>query len=101
MVFSSSRPRRTTVSRHMSSRYGISAASDGTVGCRSQSTTEDTSLHLQQQVLALHLYLEHLQIRLRRRAQRLAGLHIEPSRVQRALDATVLQPAVGQQRVLV
>ena len=30
-------PRRTTVSRHTSSRYGISADIPGTVGCRSQS----------------------------------------------------------------
>ena len=56
-------------------------------------------LDLHQQVGALDLHLEHLEVRLRRRAQRLAGLHVEPRRVQRALDAAIFQPAIGQQRI--
>src|SRR5579871_1150167 len=99
MVFSSSMPRRTIVSRHISSRYGISAEKPGMAGCRSQSITGDAvmigaALHLHQKVAALDLHLEHLQILFGRGAQRLAGLHIESGGVQRTFNAAILQPAI-------
>ena len=66
MVFISSKPRRIACSRHISSRYGNSADRPGTVGCRSQSIGAGGHCcagqrHLEQQVGALDLHLEHLQ----------------------------------------
>src|SRR6516225_8090631 len=102
MVFSSSMPRRRTISRHISSRYGISAAIVGTVGCTSQSIgrTCISAWRLQQQIIALHFKFENVQIDFRRRAERLAGAHIEARRVQWALDAPVLEPTIGKLCVL-
>src|SRR5664279_1647250 len=106
MVVRSSMPRRTTVSRQWSSRYGNSAAIPGTTGWMSQSIGAasvmiQSTRYLHQQIVALGLDRIDRDILVRRRRHGFARTDIELGGVQRALDAAVLQPAVRQQSVLV
>src|SRR5262249_28039078 len=65
------------------------------------STSPEHPLNVDQDVLALDAGREYLQVHKGRLAQCLAVSNIEAGLMERALDASVFQIAVRQQRVLV